>query len=105
MQEINFSSNWNGKLNCQSFTTFRFWNEEKYRVDEIYRITFRDIEFKAKILRIQKMKLSAVDEWIARLDTGYSLEEFKKAIRIIYQDRTKNVEKADFALILLLKSE
>lgn len=37
---INFSTNWNGKLGCQAFTTIRLYNPGKYVEGRVYRINW-----------------------------------------------------------------
>ena len=32
---INFSYNWNSKLNCSAFTTIRVKNDKKYRIGKV----------------------------------------------------------------------
>lgn len=104
MEQINFSTNWNGKLNCKIFTTFRLWNERKYLIGRKYEITFKQIEpFNAEILDIRKLQLSQLNEWTAGLDSGYSLSEFKNLIQKMYKGKVPNVNQAFFAFILLKK--
>ena len=103
MNTIKFSYNWNRKLGNIAFTTFRMHNEGKYKVGERYKIECKGVvPFNAIILDIRKLKLEQINEFIARIDTGYSLEEFKTIVRRMYK------EKADtglFDFILLLKQQ
>jgi uncharacterized protein YqfB (UPF0267 family) len=102
MKRIDFSHNWNNKLDCQSFTTLRLKNGEKYQTDELYEIYMGENQLPkltAKLLNIKEIKLYEITEWIAQLDAGCSLEEFKEIIKRIYPDAA--MEKAIFQLILL----
>jgi len=103
MKKISFSYNWNNKLNCNCFTTFRV-KSEKYNVGETYEIYLNNVFVSnAKIIDIKTLKLKDVNEWIARLDTGYSQFEFDKLIRTMYKNKFQNIDEIDFVLLLLEK--
>ncbi len=109
--DIEFSYNWNNKLSSKCFTTFRIENK-KYKVGAIANIKLKrpkskeyQVLKKAEILDKKVTKLEHVNEWIARLDTGYSLEEFKKVIGNMYgkdkEGKPQDITKIDFCLLLL----
>ena len=101
MGTIDFSYNWNKKLDCDCFTTFRIHNPKKYQVAQNYLITLKKEALKECIIKsIKTMKLSKVNDFIAYIDTGYSVEEFKKLVRTMYKD-IANIEEQDFDFILL----
>lgn len=101
MNTIKFSHNWNGKLNCQCFTTFRRWNTELYEVDRVYEIELQGVLMgKARMIEATKMPLKLVDPYQAYLDTGYSLPEFIKIVEKMYPGYT-----GDFGLYLLKYEE
>jgi len=98
--KIKFSYNWNNKLNCNVFTTFRIKNE-KYQVRNIYEIYLKEkYLFDAEIVSIKELKLDEVDDYISYLDTGYSVNEFKKIMKKMYREK---VDCLTFYLILLKK--
>jgi uncharacterized protein YqfB (UPF0267 family) len=102
MKRIDFSQNWNNKLDCQSFTTLRFKNEEKYQIGKVYEIyegKNQHSKLIAKLLDIKEFKFHEITEWIAHLDAGCSLREFKVIIEEIYPNA--DLEKAVFQLVLL----
>lgn len=103
MKAIRFSSNWNNKLNCSCFTTFRV-KSDKYKVGEVYEIYLKE-EFicQARIVDMRVMKLREVDDWAAMIDTGYDKNEFEKIIRNMYKNKFSNVEDVDFVMVLLKK--
>jgi len=99
MNTIKFSYNWNNKLNCNCFTTIRIANN-KYKVGETYDIYLKDkLLFKAQIIEIKPFRLDQINEFIARLDTGYSKQETTEIIKRMYKN--PNVDKLNFYLILL----
>ena len=94
---LNFSTNWNGKLDCKSFTTFRL-QSSKYRVGSVHDVYLKkEMIGTAKVLAIRDMPLRSVNEFIARIDTGCSLEDFRGIIRKMY----KNADRELFSLVLL----
>lgn len=106
MNVIEFSYNWNNKLDCKAFTTLRLANPERFKVGAEYRIVSKDGDHgTARIEAIREITLPKINEFIARLDTGYSAEECKKIIRQMYAGKVKDVEKATFYLMLLVKKE
>lgn len=101
MEKIVFSYNWNNKLNCKVFTSFRIFSE-KYKVGEIKKIFLKDeYLFDAQIISVKKIKVIQVNEFIAGIDTGYSVEEFIEIIKKMYKD--KDINSIDFCLILFKK--
>ena len=105
-EQLSFSYNWNNKLSCNCFTTFRPHNPRKYVVGRklsvmIQEKNLKDIEIKA----IKTMKLSQVNEFIARLDTGYSVDDFCKMVQTMYKNKGIDFETADWDLILCVEIE
>lgn len=99
--EINFSYNWNNKLECNCFTTLRLTNQNKYQTGKIYQIKLKNVEKKlARIIEIKVFELSKINEFISRLDTGYSKEETIKIINKMYK-LTSYQQETSFMLILL----
>jgi hypothetical protein len=101
MEQINFSKNWNNKLDCTAFTTLRMPNP-RYQVGQLYEITLHD-ENKGfgKIIAIDYINLADITEYIARLDTGCCAEECKDIMRTIYP--TVDFTQQQLAYLLLVK--
>jgi uncharacterized protein YqfB (UPF0267 family) len=59
----------------------------------------KDVE----IMGVKTMKLEQVNEFIARLDTGYSLDKFREIITTMYKNKGIDFETADFDLILCVE--
>lgn len=98
---INFSYNWNHKLSCKAFTTLRLSNRKKYIVGEMYRIVLKEKLLKyCQIVEIRNIKYSSLNEFVAYIDTGYSLKEVKEILCKMYP-KLKNEENTELMLILL----
>lgn len=103
MDKIDFAYNWNGKLNCTSFTTLRLQND-KYIVGQSYEVFLKKEKiFTVKVLAIKNILLENINEFIARLDTGYSREECIALIRTMYKNKNINWNTQKLSLILLIK--
>ena len=103
---LNFSYNWNHKLDCNGFTTFRPFNAQIHFVGAIYNVFLNIKEGKfelgtAKVICMYKMKLEKVTPAIALLDTGYNLNEFKNLISTMYKNKFPDIANVDFALLFL----
>ena len=103
--ELKFSYNWNNKLNGKAFTTIRLYNPDKYKVNNLYNITLNN-EFKgrARLLEIKKIKLNMINSWIALIDTGYDLLDFRAMIKRMYKNKVTDWEN-QFLHYLLFKYE
>ena len=100
IKEIEFSTNWNNKLYNKSFTTFRLASRH-YQIGALYNIVLCEgVLGVAKCLAIKEMKLAQVNEFIARLDTGYSREQFIELVKKMYK-KVRNIEERHFYLVLL----
>ncbi len=87
MREINFSENWNNKLNCTAFTTIRKAREKYYQLNHSYQINLNRKRIgKARLIKIRIITLHTVNEYVSRLDTGLSTDEFRKLMIELYPD-------------------
>jgi len=99
-QTINFSTNWNNKLDCKCFTTIRLKNEKKYQHNKVYGIYINKKPVKkAEIIDIKTIFFNQINEYIAMLDTGYSAHEAKEILKKMYPNI--NLETQPFSFILL----
>lgn len=97
---INFSTNWNNKLDCVAFTTLRLRNSNKYQIGREYKIHLKN-RFKknARIEAMRTIYYHQINEFIAHVDTGYSAYETQKIIKKMYSKI--NIEKQPLSFILL----
>lgn len=97
---INFSNNWNNKLDCMAFTTIRLKNEAKYKVGNDYKIMLKNVLNKsARIIEIRTIYFHQINEFVAQIDTGYSTEETKNILKKMYSNL--NLDTQPFSFILL----
>lgn len=100
LKQISFYKNWNNKLNADVFPTFRAWDTLQVG-EEVEIIYKKEYLFTGKVLDKKKMKLESVNEWIARLDTGLSKEEFLELIHIMYKNKSIDFKNHIFTLYLI----
>lgn len=105
LDELYFSYNWNGKLNCNSFTTIRLANENKYQTGKFLKVFLNKQLFGFyRIIAIKTIQLAGINDWMALLDTGYNAKQCRQIIRDMYKNKPNiNTETAYFHYILLTK--
>lgn len=108
MDRLNFSTNWNRKLDCEVFSTIRRWNPDVHylgREVDIYDNSTTPARYKGrgKYAIVSEFKLSQLKESAAMLDTGYSLPETLNIIRTMYSKKVPNIDQAPFSYIIIQK--
>ncbi len=99
--DISFSSNWNNKLQCQSFTTIRLFCPAKYEIGNSYQIFLNGQLVKsATIFDIKNFYLKDISNYISYLDANLSPEEFK-LLMIKFYGKKCNIDTQLFSFILL----
>lgn len=87
MDTLNFKTNWNGKLDCNFYTSIRIWNEGKYVVGKRFEIwEKKQKRHISELVKAVPFSLDKLPEITAYLDTGYSLSETKGIIAKMYPD-------------------
>lgn len=87
MKDLKFIFNYNNKLNCNAFTVIDIKRKpEKFKVGDEYKIilqpaTMPDVKGVATIESIREFKLDQLNEFMAYLETGYSVEQTKVIIK------------------------
>ncbi|HRK00994.1 MAG TPA: hypothetical protein PL089_15395 [Ignavibacteria bacterium] len=104
MKTLEFTYNWNNKLDCKCFTSIRL--SDRYRVGEEFKIILINkkvpqVKGVARIIEIKEFYLHQLNTFIAALDTGYSVPECKKIIERMYKNT--DFENKQLKLILFLK--
>lgn len=92
MKEITFSYNWNKKLDCRCFTTLRL--SDNYKVGQQYKVILKsgkDVTAKgvAQIVEIKRLSLDQINNFIAHIDTGYSVKECIEIIARLADSKIK----------------
>jgi hypothetical protein len=94
---IDFSYNWNNKLYCDVFPTYRIENPSKYKPGKIVVIQCKgQIMGVCEIISVKPLQPEKVTDEVAYLDTGYDRAEFLKLIHSMYKDK---VSKSKFVWI------
>lgn len=103
MPILEFSKNWNRKLDCDHYTTIRLDNPA-YRKNELYTVWLnRQNHHRAVCIDRRTLKLSQVNDWIAILDSGMNKSEFIDLMFSIYA-KIPDLENRDFCLLLMKKT-
>lgn len=100
--QLNFSYNWNNKLDCKAFTTLRLYNAVKHVPGTPVRITLKgDEKGRGHIAAVKPLRLAQINDYIGYLDTGYNGAETKKILSNMYPN--SNWEVMMLVLILIVK--
>lgn len=100
MEDLKFSTNWNNKLDCKAFTTLRLPNQ-KYAIGKEFNITLNGVSKGTGVIHsIKLIAYQDINEYIARIDTGYSAKECKDILRKMYPNVDFTVQKLAFILIV-----
>lgn len=99
---FDFSKNWNGKLNCDYFTTIRLANRAKYYVGARGMVR---LEGKPKgmatIIQCKQFLLNELNEFTSRIDTGLPASDCSAMLRIMYKNKPINWAVQPLVLVLL----
>jgi len=83
LRVLDFSYNWNNKLNCKSFTTVRL--SKGINIDDKVLVKFKGKAIMvAQCLSKKVIFQSSFNEEMARIDTGYRLGEFNAVFSKMY---------------------
>lgn len=81
--KLEFSTNWNNKLDCTYFTTLRL--SGRFSVgDKIEVWEKKTFKGEAQVVKKIALLLKDISDIMAYLDTGYSAEETRSIIKKIY---------------------
>jgi hypothetical protein len=85
MEKLEFSTNWNNKLDCKCFTTIRIYNLSKHFRGNQFEI-FLQKKFKTKpqVLGTILTKLDELSDYVCYLDTGYNREQTTAILKKMY---------------------
>lgn len=76
MDKLEFSTNWNNKLDCKCFTTIRLFNPSKHFKGNKFEINLKKkFKGKAEILGTITTYLKDLNDYMCYLDTGYNKEQ------------------------------
>ena len=83
MKDLNFSYNWNGKLDCDFFTTIRL--SDYYKINDEIFLQLKKIAFDTgKIVVKIETKIEKLTELVCLMDTGYDKKTTIEIIKKMY---------------------
>lgn len=87
MRRVNFTSNWNGKLCNDVFTTIRPYDYDKYPEFEKFEVALRDQVLGIAELAAKKaFKGSAINDITSLVDCGHTRDYLVKLLHNFYKD-------------------
>jgi hypothetical protein len=85
MKRIDFSYNWNNKLECKAFTTLRL--SDRFNVGDKIEVYLKDKKLgDAAIIDKKLFSLDSINQYVSYLDTGYSVEECQNILKRMYKN-------------------
>ena len=108
MDTLEFSTNWNHKLDCDCFTTIRLQNAKKYTKGNEFQILLHSgkkqvIKGIAEVVEIKNVFLNGLDDYTCLLDTGYTADATVKLIKEMYKHKSINWNRQMLSVIMLRK--
>lgn len=104
MEQLRFSFNWNKKLHNDFFTTLRQDIPNRFHKGKKFEVFLKAEKIGiAEVIDVRTVMLSAVNDWIFALDTGYIGEEGKEIFRKMY--KVKQGDDLKLSLVLFRYTE
>jgi len=108
MNRLDFSHNWNNKLQCNVFSTIRRHLPAVHyhgKIVEVYDCSHNPARFigRAEYILVSPIKLHQLKPAMALLDTGYGLNETKEILINMYKNKVDDVHQESFCYCILKK--
>lgn len=104
MSQIEFSRNWNNKLNCFVFTTIRPSNPNRYVLSQTYDILLNKSKLKqCKIIKINRVTGDKLTDYVCYLDTGYDSQATRQILSRMYSNQDINTMSFDIIFLQTIK--
>lgn len=102
METLDFSTNWNNKLDCDFYTTIRLRNDVKYQPGKEYMVKLKSKEHhKARCVAVTHTNLYLINDFVAGVDMGLSKAEGIELIQSLYKNQGIDWRLQPLSLILL----
>ena len=99
---LNFSYNWNNKLDNKAFTTLRF--TDRFKVGDRVEIHLKNkLHSVGEVIGKKEFFIQHINDYIAYLDTGYDKDECIKIIHRMYKNKSIDFDKQKIKLYLIKK--
>ena len=106
-ERLEFEENYNGKLNCQCFTTIRLHHPVKNAVGAIKQVYLKGVwKGNARIMHAATITLDRINLPMAKLDTGVQPDGCRRLIRNLYKGRSGinwETQQLDYIVLEYLK--
>ena len=107
LKELNFSHNWNNKLDCNSFSTVRIRNDNKYQLLDLFRVFLKrevypqNVDFAiARLQSITHFYLHKVTPGITFIDANLPVIDFIQLITKMYKNKGINFHKQQMSFLV-----
>lgn len=103
---LSFTTNWNNKLYCDYYTTFRLHNPAKYFVGKQFDVQLKkEHHHNALVVNVKPMYLAEAcsSQYLCCMDTGYPPDAFRNIVMTMYKNSAPDIDKALFDLVMLRK--
>ena len=88
-ERLEFTENFNNKLNCICFTTIRLHHPVRNAIGSVKQIYLKGVwKGNAKIMHAATLTLDRINLPVAKLDTGLLPDECRRLIRTLYKNRS-----------------
>lgn len=96
---LNFSYNWNNKLQCKAYTTMRLYGR-KYESGKRFQVQLKGENIHvAEVVEVKPFWLKDMNEFMAHVDTGYTTLEARDIIVRMYPK--VNLQQQQMCMVLL----
>jgi len=104
IDDLEFSQNWNNKLDCDFYTAIRMRNDKRYFVGKRFRVLLKGKEIHhAEIVKGSHFKIYHLNSFITYLDSGYPVMEFISMFKKMYSKKNIDWETDEIVFVLLKK--
>lgn len=104
MEKLEFTTNWNNKLDCKCFTTIRIYNPAKhFRGNKFEVYLQKQFKTNAYVIGTIVAKLEELSDYVCFLDTGYSKEETTAIFRKMYPKTDFETQKICVILLRVIE--
>lgn len=102
---LNFSTNWNNKLNCDYFTTIRLHNKNRFTGMDVMIQLKKECHSTGTIVKIENCMLSQIGDRTSYLDVGYNADGFKTIIQTMYKNKNIDWDKQILDVLIIKRTK
>ncbi|MPR37097.1 hypothetical protein [Salmonirosea aquatica] len=103
-ERLDFSYNWNNKLDCKAFTTLRLLNPKRYFIGAKFEVFYKNKTYGIfEVKKLTPLTPEGITDLIAYLDTGYNANECRDVLRTMYKNKPNFNDSTPLAYCLLVQ--